>query len=294
MPAYPEPALARQMVVRRQLHVATILTLHRPAPPPPTARPVPFGSALVEALRDEGLLGHVMWSTECSVADVDPAAFRTLADAGLFLVHLDLGSDKRRACTAVQVLRHLGILVEYDFDLAGPVQRFDTIHQNLGYLAAVVCDGSVPLAFRWSVPDPAACSPWLASYRDRLATVIGPWLGGSGLSARFGEVWADLVVAERMLRGLTGLAAHRIALQRLTMRSNTELVRLVSRSAEDFERYGDTALLDAANLNGRCAGIGRALDQLQMSFLDANADALIRSGDRYDPHHDRRQLVPAS
>jgi hypothetical protein len=282
------------MVVRRQLHGATILTLHRPAPAPPTARPVPFGTALIGALRDEGLLGHVLWSTECSVADVDPAAFRTLADAGLFLVYLDLGGDKRRACTAVQVLRHLGILVEYDFDLAGPVQRFDTIHENLRYLAAVVCDGSVPLMFRWSVPEPAACSPWLASYRERLATVIGPWLGDSGLSARFGEAWADVVVAERMLRGLTGLAAHRIALQRLTMRSNTELVRLVSRSADEFERCGDTALLDAANISGRCASIGRALDQLRMSFLDANADALIRSGDRYDPRHDRRHLAPAS
>jgi hypothetical protein len=298
MPAHPESGLARQMVVRRQLHGATILTLHRPAPAPSTARRAPFGTALVEALRDDGLLGHVLWSTDCSVADVDPAAFRTLSDAGLFLVHLDLSGrsdqDKRQACTAVQVLRRLGILVEYDFDLAGPVQRFDAIHENLGYLAAVVCDGSVPLVFRWPVPVTASCSPWLAAYRDRLATVIGPWLGEGGLSARFAEAWADLAVAERMLRGLTGLAAHRIALQRLTMRSNSELVRLVSRSARDFEQCGDTALLEAANISGRCAGIGRTLDQLRMTFLDANADALIRSGDRYDPQHDRRHLASAS
>jgi hypothetical protein len=299
MPAHlPGPArVAEQIVVRRQLHGATILTLHRPATAPTSTRRVPFGTAIVDALDAEGLLGHVLWSTDCSVGDVEVLAFRRLSDAGLFLVRLDLGvpsgtAQRRQACTAVQGLRQLGILVEYEFDLAGPVQRFDALHENLGYLAAIVCDGSVPLSFRWPEPDPPSCSPWLAAYRERLATAIGPWLGESGLSERLGEAWADLVVAERMLRGLSGIAAHRIALQRLTMRANSELVSLVSRSAHDFEQSGESGLLDAAAISARCAGAGRSLDQLRTAFLDANADALIRSGNRYDPHHDRRPATP--
>ncbi len=278
-----QEGLARQIVVRRQLHGATILTLHRTPPAPSTTGTQPFGTALLEDLESEGFLGHVLWSTDCSTDDVEQRAFRPLAEAGLFLVRLDLGTPgsearRRQACTAVQVLRQLGILVDYEFDLAGTTApRFDTLHANLAYLAAIVCDGSTPLMFRWPVPDASACSPWLAAYRDRLAGVIGPWLGENGLSAQLSEAWADLVVAERLLRGLSGVAAHRIALQRLTMRCNSELVTLVSRSADDFERYGASPLLDPVNLQARCDGLGRALNQLRTVFLDANAGALIRT-----------------
>jgi hypothetical protein len=278
-----QEGLERQIVVRRQLHGATILTLHRTPPRPVMTSTQPFGSTLVEDLEAEGLLGHVLWSTDCSVDDVEQRAFRRLTDAGLFLVRLDLGTHgpvarSRQACSAVQVLRHLGVLVEYEFDICGTTTpRFDTLHANLAYLASIVCDGSTPLVFRWPVPDRSRCSPWLAAYRDRLAAVIGPWLDETGLSARLSEAWADVVVAERLLRGLSGVAAHRIALQRLTMRCNTELATLVARSADDFERYGDSALLETANIQARCSGLGRALDQLSIAFLNANADALIRS-----------------
>lgn len=292
----PGQRLADQLVVRRQLRGATILTLHRPAPAPSATKRIPFGRSILDALAADDLLGKVLWSTDCGVTDVEPVAFKQLSEAGLFLVHLDLsGTDRVVACTAVQILRRLGVLVEYDFDVVGPVQRFDTLHANLVYLAAVVCDGSVPLSFRWPVPDRGTCSPWLAAYRDRLGDVIGPWLGESGLSSRLSDAWADLTVAERMLRGLTGIAAHRIALQRLTMRCNSELVSLVSRSATDFELYGDSPLLSSANLEARCAGHNRDLDRLRAEFLDANTAAPIRSG-RYDPGHaqsDDRRLADA-
>lgn len=276
--------LEKQIIVRRQLHGATILTLHRAPPEQTTTLAQPFGSAIVASLDNDGLLGHVLWSTECSIADVEQHAFRRLTEAGLFLVRLDLGTPglgarRHQASGAVQVLRQLGVLVEYEFDLAGTTApRFDTLRANLDYLAAIVCDGSTPLLFGWPVPDESRCSPWLAAYRDRLAAVVGPWLDETGVSARLSSAWADLVVAERLLRGLSGVAAHRIALQRLTMRCNTELVTLVSRSAADFERYGDSAVLDSTNILARCESLGRSIDQLGTAFLDANAGALIRTG----------------
>jgi hypothetical protein len=271
--------LDREIVVRRQLHGATIVTLHRVVKPGPR----PFGQDVVDALAADGLLGHVLWSTDCTIDDVDVREFRRLSDAGMFLVRLDLGTPsgpgpRRQAITAVQVLRRLGILVEYDFVLAAPLPRFDAVRRNLEYLASIVCDGSIPLTFRWPVPEESACSPWLAAYRDRLALAIGPWLDENGLSARLAEAWADLVVSERLLHKVSGVAAHRIALQRLTMRCNTELIALLTRSARDFETRGDSDLLDTANLRARCAGLGRTLDALNAHFLDLNAGNLIRSG----------------
>jgi len=273
----PVPGLDRQIVVRRQLHGATILTMHRQAP----SGPRPFGQALLDTLQAEGMLGHVLWSTECTVDDVEVREFRRLSDAGMFLVRLDLGMpsgpvQRRQAVTAVQVLRRIGVLVEYDFDLAAPLPRFDVVRRNLDHLAAIVCDGSTPLTFRWPVPD--GCSPWLAAFRERLAATIGPWLDESGLSARLAEAWADVVVSERMLHNVSGVAAHRIGLQRLTMRCNAELISLMTRSARDFESRGDSELLNTANLQTRCAGLGRALDALNANFLEMNAGNLIRSG----------------
>ncbi|HEY3003053.1 MAG TPA: hypothetical protein VGJ44_11965 [Kribbellaceae bacterium] len=271
--------LEREIVVRRQLHGATILTLHRE----PVRDRHAFGETIVGDLAAEGLLGHVLWSTDCAIEDVDVRDFRRMSEAGMFLVRLDLGlpggpAQRRAAVTAVQVLRRLGVLVEYDFDLVAPVARFDVVRRNLDYLASVVCDGSTPLTFRWPVPEPSGCSPWLAAFRERLAATIGPWLDESGLAARLTGAWADLVVSERLLHNVAGVAAHRIALQRLTMRCNAELLSLVSRSARDFESRGDSALLDAENLRARCAGLGRVLDALQARFLEANAGTLIRSG----------------
>jgi hypothetical protein len=283
VPVSPVPirtgGLDREIVVRRQLHGATIVTLHRVVKPGPR----PFGQDVVDALAADGLRGHVLWSTDCTIDDVDVREFRRLSDAGMFLVRLDLGTPsgpgpRRQAITAVQVLRRLGILVEYDFELAAPLPRFDAVRRNLDYLAAIVCDGSIPLTFRWPVPEASACSPWLAAYRDRLALAIGPWLDEYGLSARLAEAWADLVVSERLLHNVSGVAAHRIALQRLTMRCNTELITLLTRSARDFETRGDSDLLDTANLRARCAGLGRTLDALNAHFLDLNAGNLIRSG----------------
>src|SRR6266540_3014435 len=59
--------LEREIVVRRQLHGATILTLHRE----PVRDRHPFGETIVGDLAAEGLLGHVLWSTDCAIEDVD-------------------------------------------------------------------------------------------------------------------------------------------------------------------------------------------------------------------------------
>lgn len=213
-------------------------------------------------------------STSCTASDVSDAAVHRWIAAGVFVVRLDLGdaaagpAGVRDLTAAVRTLRRLGMLVEYDLDLFGRSPRFSSVRDNLVLLAAITGDGLTPAAFR-SGPRVDDCSPWLARYQRRLAVAARPWVGAGGLSPRLADAWAELVVAERLLLGLTGLAAHRIAMQRLTLRSNTELLSLVTRSAADFELHGDTHHLDAAPLAGRCAVLDRAVTDMHAAFVRA-------------------------
>jgi hypothetical protein len=251
------------------LHGATIRWL----PSAPGIPGQPFGEDVVERLHQDGLLGQVLWSTSCVAADVTVPRFHWLYDAGLILVRLDLDSsaaDLRELVTAVQTLHRLGILVEYEVDLFGRSPRFASIRSSLAVLTAICGDGTTPARFRpGSLVDD--CSPWLARFQHRLAIAVEPWLAEDGLSSRLATAWAELVVAERLLLGLTGVAAHHIAMQRLTLRSNMDLLSLVTRSAADFELTGDTDHLDVEHIAKRCAVLDRAITDLQTSFVTANA-----------------------
>lgn len=267
-----------RVVLRRfndRLHGAAILALQGESRPPG----IPFGEDVVRQLKSEGLLGHVLWSTSCTVDDVSAGAFRWLSDAGLFLVRLqlgDVGGDPVRLgelLTAVQTLRQLGILIEYDLDLFGGSPRFAVVRDNLAVLRVVVADGTTPAAFR-PAPAGGTGSPWLETFQRRLAVAVSPWLAAGGLSDELAEAWAELVVGERLLLGLRGVAAHRIALQRLTLRCNTDLLSLVATSAADFEASGDTSLLDQDLIGPRCARLEESMLALRNGFLETNAPAL--------------------
>jgi hypothetical protein len=266
------------LVLRRfsnRLHGATILTLHCDSVRPGAL----FGEDIVDQLSSEGLLGQVLWSTSCTSADVSAGAFPRLRDAGLFLVGLDLagvsGNPGRltELVTAVQLLHRLGILVEYDLDLFGGSPRFAAVRNNVAMLRAIVGDGNTPAVFR-STPADGNCSPWLETFRRRVTDAVAPWLEEGGLADQLAEAWAEVLVAERLLLGLYGVAAHRIALQRLTLRCNTELLNLVAASAADFEASGETALLDQDLIAPRCARLSETMIALRNGFQSANAPAL--------------------
>jgi hypothetical protein len=193
------------VVLRRfseALHGATLLTLHCDA-----ARPgKPFGTDVVARLGAEGLLGHVLWSTACTPRDVDVAVFRDLRESGLYLVRLELDGIAgnavrlRELVVVVHMLRQLGLLVTYDLDLFEGRPR-----ENLVVLRTMVADGTIPAVFRsGSVDEP----PWLQQFRDELSGAVPGYLE---LSGQLADAWADVIVGERLLLGLKGVAAHRIA-----------------------------------------------------------------------------------
>jgi hypothetical protein len=167
---------------------------------------------------------------------------------------------------AVQTLRPLGILIEYDLDLFAGLPRFATIRTNLALLRAIVADGTTPATVSFSSQE-GDCSPWLQLYRRRLPEAVRPWLDADGLSVRLGEAWAELAIAERLVMGMTSVAGHRIALQRLTLRCNTELLTLIAQSTADFESTGDTGLLDPDRIGPRCAQLTDRLVVLRNNLL---------------------------
>lgn len=238
----------------------------------------PFGSDAVTQLTDDGLLGQVLWSTTCTATDVTTANFRQLRDSGLFLVHVTLNgipgepARVRELVLAVQVLRSLGVLVEYDLDLFAGTPRFAGVRDKVAMLRAMVGDGSTPAYFTTAAIE-ADCSPWLAGYQQRLAPAVRPWLGTDGLSHQLAEAWAEILLGERLLLGLRGGAAHRIALQRLTLRSNTELLNLVATSAREFETSGDTRLLDDELVGPRAELLTATMFALRNRFWTANAQS---------------------
>lgn len=268
-------------VKMHHVHGATILALHCvDMSAEATVRGRDFGEQILTDLARENLLGHVFWTTGCTPAQVELRCFRRLSEAGLFLVRLDLGGrpgpDRlRTASAAMQTLGQLGILVEYDVELFGPTPRFSTVLEAAGFLRSIVCDGSTPARFGLPIAPGLSYSPWLGHYLERLRPAVEPWLGDEGLSAQLAEAWAEVVVAERLLRGLADIAAHRIRLQRLTMRSNTELLGLVEAGARDFERYGDSERLDPAAIAPSSLSLAVGVRALRDAFVAANAHALI-------------------
>ena len=139
----PDTVVPRRL--GEELHGATLLTLHCDAGRPGK----PFGANVVARLGDEGLLGHVLWSTSCAPRDVDADVFRDLRDSGLYLVRLELdgiagdAARLRELVVVVHSLRQLGLLVTYDLDL------FDgRLREKLVCCARSWPNGTIPAVLR--------------------------------------------------------------------------------------------------------------------------------------------------
>lgn len=145
-------------------------------------------------------------------------------------------------------------------DLFSGTPRFATVRANVATLQAIVANGTTAAVFTVGSSG-VSCSPWLADYRDRLADAVAPWL--EQLSVPLAGAWAALRAGENRL---SGVAAHRIALQRLTLRSNTELLAMVVNSSREFEQSGHSRLLDPLVIQPRIAVLAATLVALDNKF----------------------------
>ena len=117
------------------------------------------------ALRKRHLNGKILWKVNCRPDEVDQEEFQLMKEHGLFKVYLGIeeGTDeglmqmnKRLKVSdhleAVQILKELGISIDYGFMLFQPSSTFSTVRENLAFLDQICGDGYMPVFFLKMMP----------------------------------------------------------------------------------------------------------------------------------------------
>ena len=105
-------------------------------------------------LRDRDLTGNIMWKINCRPDEVDREAFEFMRQHGLFKVYLGIedGTDaglhkmnKRLSASdnlrGIQLLKDLGIGIDYGFMLFQPSTTYSSLNENLDFLDQICSDG---------------------------------------------------------------------------------------------------------------------------------------------------------
>lgn len=117
------------------------------------------------SLRETKLAGKVMWKINCRPDEVDLELFELMKAHGLFKVYLGIedGTDeglramnKRTKVSdhleGIQILKDLGIIIDYGFMLFQPTSTYSSVNENLSFLENICQDGYMPVSFLKMMP----------------------------------------------------------------------------------------------------------------------------------------------
>lgn len=129
-----------------------------------------------------------MWKINCRADAVDPELFVEMQRAGLHMVYMGLASGSeeglktlRKQITVeqiirdVEILKQIGVCLEFGFMLPDPLGTFESVRTNLQFLRTIVGVGSAAAGFDRMVPYDG--TPMKPSWRGRAvfaATSPGP------------------------------------------------------------------------------------------------------------------------
>ncbi len=118
-----------------------------------------------KALRDKDLFGLIMWKINCRSDEISPDPFEMMREHGLFRVYLGIedGTDsglrqmnKRLKASdnlrGVNILKKLGISIDFGFMLFQPTTTYNSIRENLKFLELICSDGYMPVTFLKMMP----------------------------------------------------------------------------------------------------------------------------------------------
>ena len=118
-----------------------------------------------KSLRDRDLSGKIMWRINCRPDEVDPDSFEIMRHHGLFSVFLGiedgtnsglLKMNKRIHVSdnirGVNILKNLGIGIDFGFMLFQPATTHDSLRENLKFLELICGDGYMPVTFLKMLP----------------------------------------------------------------------------------------------------------------------------------------------
>ena len=113
-----------------------------------------------ESLQNRGLSGKVMWKINCRPDEVDQSTFELMKQHGLFRVFLGLedGTDdglqqlNKQLGVAdnlrgIDILKKLGIGIDYGFMLFQPATTYGSLWNNLNFLEDICGDGYMPVGY---------------------------------------------------------------------------------------------------------------------------------------------------
>jgi len=117
------------------------------------------------SIQKRGLYGKIMWKISCRPDEVDPATFELMRQHGLFRVFLGIedGTDdgllkmnKQLSLSdnirGIEILKNLGIGIDYGFMLFQPETTYDSLRLNLDFLEQICGDGYMPVSFLKMMP----------------------------------------------------------------------------------------------------------------------------------------------
>lgn len=118
-----------------------------------------------KSLEERGLAGKIMWKINCRPDEVDDDLFDIMKQHGLFKVYLGIenGTDEglfqmnKRLTVAdnirgTEILKDLGIEIDYGFMLFQPDSTYKSINDNLAFLGQLCSDGLMPVSFLKMMP----------------------------------------------------------------------------------------------------------------------------------------------
>jgi anaerobic magnesium-protoporphyrin IX monomethyl ester cyclase len=269
----------------------------------------------VAELYASGLVGRVLWKISCRADAVEPGLFAEMRSAGLYFVYMGLESGTEEGLKtlhkqmtveqnlrAVETLKRLDLAFQFGFMLFEPSSTFESIRQNLGFLHAVVDDGSVSLAFCRLIPYDGTpirdellrtgrlkgdvCHPgydFLDPRLDRFYHALTQtvdlrgWVHGSGsLSPQINLAWSEVVVLERLFPLLPGMAEYKRQLRDLTRSANDVLFQIIEDTSRAFSD-GMPNRWTSELVNGECKKFLHHLLEMRDGFILRHQDKLLEA-----------------
>jgi len=118
-----------------------------------------------KALKEQKLMGKILWKINCRPDEVDYKLFDLMKTHGMYKVYLGIedGTDtglsqmnKRLEVSdhldGIQILKELGISIDYGFMLFQPSSTYNSINENLAFLEEICQDGYMPVFFLKMMP----------------------------------------------------------------------------------------------------------------------------------------------
>jgi anaerobic magnesium-protoporphyrin IX monomethyl ester cyclase len=225
-----------------------------------------WANEFVDELHKAGLPGRVIWKINCRADAVEPEIMARMRDAGLYIVYMGLESGTEEGLKvlnkettvaenlrAVRILKEAGIMFEFGFMLFDPSSTFESILANIGFLRAIVGDGSAGAVFCKMLPyDGTPIKETLAASGRLRGDVVAPdydfldsrvdsfyseltriidvsgWVHGyKALSQQLNWACNEAAVMQHLFPALPGLQRYKSRLRRIVRESNALLFRTV-------------------------------------------------------------------